>query len=284
MNDIAMKMRESVKAAMDEEVIDTPPEDNPPEPEYSATEKEALEIGWNPEGTDKDGNTLSAEEFLARKPLFNKIKNQSEQLAEIQRALKEVKEDALRQAKASMQEKEQLLQELKEARESALDNLETDEVRKLDKQIDSVREEIADSKTEVKETKEIVSPYYADFESKNEWAKDKDSALYAAGLGMAQRWIAKNGQPKDGNDKPMYDYIHEEIRKQFPEKFKTPEKPGTKVASSKTRTSSYSKDKSITLADVPDDGTREIIKNMARQSGKTVEEYLKNYTIDDFKR
>jgi hypothetical protein len=194
MNDIATKMREDVEAAMNEEaeteVAEVETEEvaeAKAEPEYSQTELEAMDIGWQPDKTDKDGNTLSAEEFIARKPLFNKIRNQSEQLAEVQKTLKELKADSIKMAKESIKEKEQLLTQLREAKESALDNLETDEVRKLDKQIDSVKDEIAETKPEP-EPEYKISPYYAGFIEENEWAKDEGSVMYLAGEALGRKY------------------------------------------------------------------------------------------------
>jgi len=143
-------MREAVKAEMakgeeveqevdleqndqDTELEAADEQDYSQESEYTETELEAMDLGWKPEGKDKDGNTLSADEFLARRPLFNKIKNMHEKMDEMDSLIRELREDNKKIAQASIKEKQELLQELKEAREKALDDLDADEVRNLDK-------------------------------------------------------------------------------------------------------------------------------------------------------
>lgn len=297
--DVHQKMREAVKAEMEkdegiEQEVDLEQNDQEPEleaeheqdysqePEYTETELEAMDLGWKPEGKDKDGNTLSADEFLSRRPLFNKIKNQREELDEIKKLVAELREDNKKIAQASIKEKQELLQELKEAREKALDDLDADEVRNLDKRIENVQEEIVTKPEEKDDKTEYVSPYWNGFLEKNEWASNPDSALYHAGMGMARQFLTMHPEyAEPGKDGPMYDYVHKKIREEFPEKFQDskPQKSGNKVASSTKRsTGSYSRKKQVTLADLPED-EREVVRVMMRATGKTEEEYLKNYEL-----
>jgi len=297
--EVHQKMREAVKAEMakDEELeqeVDLEQNDQDTEleaadeqdysqgPEYTETELEAMDLGWKPEGKDKDGNTLSADEFLSRRPLFNKIKNQREELDEIKRLVAELREDNKKIAQASIKEKQELLQELKEAREKALDDLDADEVRNLDKRIENVQEEITTKPDEKDDKTEYVSPHWNGFLEKNEWAGDPNSALYHAGMGMARRYLLDHPEHAEpGKDGPMYDYVHKKIREEFPEKFKDAPKQGSgnKVSSSNKRaTGSYSKKKQVTLADLPEE-EREVVRVMMRATGKTEAEYLKNYEL-----
>ena len=59
--------KDELKAAMEE----TAPETSGGE-DYSDVELEAIEHGWNPDGVEGKRN-LSAEEFMDRKPLYDKI-------------------------------------------------------------------------------------------------------------------------------------------------------------------------------------------------------------------
>lgn len=258
---------------IDEEIVE---EDISDVEEFSETQLEAMDLGWNPEGKDRDGNSLSAEEFLARKPLFNKIRNQGDELAQMKQMLEELRNDNRKIAEASIKEKDRLLEQLKEAREAALEDLDVDTVKQLDKKIEDTQELIKESKVE-KGTETKVSPYYNDFLKENEWAKDESSSLYMAALGLGQRYMMTH-EIVDGNDKPMFDYIHKKIREDFPERFK--EKPKVqRVASSKNRaTGNYSKKKQVTLSDLPEE-ERRIVKVMMDATGKTEEEYLKNYEL-----
>ena len=276
MNDIAAKIREAAKEEPEVEVNEIEVEEITIEPERTQEELDAIEIGWNPEGKDKDGNTLTAAEFLARKPLFNKIKNMHGKMDEMERLINELRQDNKKIAQASIKEKQELLEELRVAREKALDNLDVDEVRNLDKRIENAKEEIKEEPIEPEKPK--VSPYYEDFLKENEWAKDETSSMYLAAEGLARKYLMTH-EIVNGNDKPMFDYIHEQMRKDFPEKFKEQTKRTSKVASSTTRqATNYSSKKTVTLADLPED-EREVVKTMMRATGKTEEEYLKNYTL-----
>jgi len=283
MNDIAAKMRESVSEEMnqDEQAPDieqtNEPEQQAPEP--TEIELMAADSGWKPDKQDRDGNTLTAEEFMARKPLFNKIRNQGQELDDLKQATKTLKADMLKISKESQKENERLLEQLKAKKEKHLDNLEVDEVRNTDKQIESVKADMAES-SQPEESQD--SPAYPAFLKDNEWASDDNHPLSIAAEGIAMRYgKAHKGEKID--DEKMYKHIHDQVRKDFPEKFET-KRTTNKVAYAKNRsTSTNSTKKGMTLNDVPDDGTRRIVENMARQAGKTVPEYLKNYTPDDFK-
>jgi hypothetical protein len=283
MNDIANKMRETVDAEMnteeapEENIENTEVNENTEVAEPSEIESIAADSGWSPDKKDKDGNSLTAEEYMARKPLFNKIRNQGDQLTEIRDTLRELKADNLKIAKEGAKEKEALLAQLEEAREESLTNLDVDDVRKIDKQIKEVSKEIADIPAQPD-----VSPYFEDFTKDNEWAKDENHPLTLAAEGIARRYVKENGENID--DKAMYKHIHDQVRKDFPEKFDVKPRQANKVASAKNRsTTNYDSKKGMTLSDITDEETRGIVKNMARQTGKTPEEYLKNYTPDDFK-
>ncbi len=270
MSEIAAKMRESVNE------IDLEPEIEPEQekaPELTSAEIEAKDMGWSPDGKDRDGNSLSADEFLARKPLFNKITNQSKEISEIREMLHDLKADNRKITEAGIKEKEVLLEQLKEAKEEHLTNLDVDEVRKIDKQIESVQEEIKSV------PEQAQSPYFDDFKKDNEWASDEDSPLSIVAEGIARRYIAKN---PSASDKEMYQHIHETVRKDFPEKFQEKSR-SNKVASSKTRsTNTYAKKQAVTLSDLSADDQK-VVTVMADRTGKTVDEYLKNDTLDDWR-
>ncbi len=270
MSEIAAKMRESVNEELEPE---TQPELEK-EVELTENEVQAKDMGWRPEGKDRDDNSLSADEFLARKPLFNKINNQSKELSEIRELLHDLKADNRKITEAGIKEKETLLAQLKDAKEEHLTNLDVDEVRKIDKQIESVQEEIKST------PEKVVSPHFESFKKDNAWAEDEDSPLSMAAEGMARRYLKSH---QGASDKEMYQHIHDQVRKDFPEKFQ--EKPRVdKVASSKSRsTNSYAKKQAVTLSDLSAEDQK-VVSVMAERTGKTVDEYLKNDTLDDWRQ
>lgn len=244
--------------------------------EPSEIEVMAADSGWKPDKQDKDGNTLSAKEFMDRKPLFNKIRNQGDQIDDLMERVNALQSDNKKITQASMKENERLLEELEAAKDTALTNLDVDDVRKIDKQIDNVKETIADTKDE-----QIISPLFEDFKKDNAWAADETNPLNRAGEGYAIKYMKEHGDK--GNDKEMYEFIHNQIRVDFPEKFEDKPKPQNKVASSRNRSTSNSrnKDRSVMLSDLNAEDQM-LFSRMFTQTGKTEAEYMKNYKTSDF--
>jgi len=238
--------------------------------EEKTIEEQAAELGWHPEGKNKFGETVSAERYIQEKPLYDTIGKLKSTLGKLDEKVDDLIADNRKIAEYSMKEKETLLEQLKVAKENALTNFEADEVRNIDKKIDSVKEEIA-----VAAKQEYVSPHYASFLEDNEWAANDDDIRTIAAEGIGRRFIALN--PNAG-DKAMYNHIQEEIKKQFPEKFEE-KKPSQKVASTTKRVpTNNSKTKKVTLADLDPEEAR-LVRNMMAATGKTEEEYMKNYVL-----
>ena len=266
---IRESLRESVEAAQveDAEVIESTEVETPVEPEYTETEQIALDSGWKPEGKDKDGNSLSADEYMARKPLFNKIHNMKSELDEMKAALKSVQGDSKKMAQKFIEEKENLLVQLKEKKEAALDTLDTDEVRRLDTEIEAVS---AAKKPEPEHTQQDWKDSYLSFLRDNEWY-DTSPRLKAEADTIGDRFVKDN--PNDTPD-DLYRHVVKEIKDKFADKFEAKKETSSKVTSSTRRASVTSKKKGVTLSDLPEDEQR-IVQVMANAVGKTTEEYLK---------
>ena len=68
---------------------DTVVQETHDEPELSPVEQKALEMGWRPkeEWTGEEGDFISAETFVARKPLFDRIEHQNKELKQVKQYL-----------------------------------------------------------------------------------------------------------------------------------------------------------------------------------------------------
>ena len=243
------------------------------------TEIKAAEAGWHKGGKDKDGNELSAEEFLARKPLFNKIHGLQDKydrdITELKEMVRSLQDDNKKITVASMKKQEQLMSELKIAKEQALNDLDTDKVRQIDSQIDQVRENISQSRsTGQAATKEDWNKSYFNFLKDNAWYDTNP------GLAKAADIVAREIMQKDATTAPdtLYSEVSKQIREQFPDRFVEKTKATSKVGSSSSRGKQQSVNKQVRLADLPQE-ERAVVENMMRMTGKTEEEYLKNYEL-----
>ncbi|MDH5426189.1 MAG: hypothetical protein OEY29_14465 [Gammaproteobacteria bacterium] len=239
-------------------------------PEFASVEEQAAAMGWREDGKNKFGQTVSAEQFIQEKPLYDTIGKLKSTLSRLDTQVLELQSDNKKIVTASLKEKENLLAQLAEAKEKALNDFEPDEVRKIDKQMETVREDIAST------PKVNISPYYKAFLEENSWDEDPDDPRTMAALTIAGRFNQAN---PNASDKDLYDHVHKTIREKFPEKFEE-KKPQQKVtAANKRSTTSSVKNKKITLADLDPEEAR-IVRNMMEMTGKTEEEYMKNYSTE----
>lgn len=244
-------------------------------PEYSAEEQEALDSGWNPEGQDKDGKTLNAQEYMARKPLFNKIHNLRTEQTDMKTQLDTLRGDMMKMTQSFMKEKAGLLEQLKEQRNDALDNMENDKVKELDKQIERVG--AAEQPQATQSSQAEWKSAYISFLKKNAWYDQQPGLKSAADL-IGQEFASNNptARPND-----VYNHVSNEIKKEFPDRFDSKpdgQQKSSKVSTSNRRSSQSVKKQAVKLSDLDPD-TQKIVEVMAKGVGKTTDEYLKNYEL-----
>ncbi len=260
-----------------EEAEDTPTPVE--EPQYTEKELEALDAGWNPEGKDKDGNTLNADEYMARKPLFNKIHNMRGEMDEMKALLKELKGDQKKMAKSFIKENKGLIDQLKDEKEKALDNLDTEEVRRLDSEIEKV---VETTKTTVEDNTEVRQydntewkGAYINFLKANSWY-DQQPGLKSAADIIGQEYSATH---QGASPTEIYAHIEAEIKREFADRFE--DKPNnSKVSTSTRRAASNTKKKGVQLSDLDPEEQR-VVTVMANAVGKSVDDYMKTYKLED---
>ena len=243
-------------------------------PDYTPEEQEALDSGWNPEGKDKDGKTLDAKEYMARKPLFNKIHNLRTEQETMNSQMGELRSDMKKMTQVFMQEKQALLDQLKEQRTEALDNLETDTVKKLDKQIESVSAATQDvaSYDQKEWSKSFIS-----FVKENNWY-DKNPGLKSVADIIGKEYVEAN---QGASPQEVYNYVADRIKKEFSDRFDEKsdgQKKNSKVSTSSRRSTESRKKQGVSLSDL-DSESQKVVQVMATATGKTVEEYLKTYEL-----
>jgi len=269
------EVEEIVDPKAEEVIEELAEEEIQEEVQFTEKELEAKDHGWNPEGKDRDGNTLSAEEYLARKPLFNKIGNQSKRIDDLSEQVGKLVEQNKQIASDKIKERETLMKQLSEAKETALTNLDVDRVRAIDEQINTVRDELADTPQLANtQTVDKISPDYAAFVAENEWANDTTSVMYAQSEIMAQQYFKVH----DGKatDKEVYDHIAKEMRDLYPHKFEKPAVRQPKMGNNNRRQPLKPVTIKKTINDIPED-QRAIAQEVMESTGQTVDEYLATY-------
>jgi len=292
----------NVKAALEDEVIEVVADDVVEEaveetevvdeviedPEPTEKEQEAMDLGWRPDGKDRDGNTLSADEYLARKPLFNKIHNLNEKLDDqsrtqdrLQKQIETLSEHNKKIAEAKIKEREAFLDQLKDAKEQALTDLNVAQVREIDTQIDQVREEISTQPVfEGNEATPEVSPAAKKFVEENDWyEKDLGLATVADDIGkrLVQEKIKEGIKPEDiiQYETEILTKAADEVKALYPHKFE--KKPRqTKVGSNRNRQPITPTETKKTLNDLPED-QRAIAREVMESTGQTEDQYLETY-------
>ena len=180
-------------------------------PELTPTEQEAMTLGWQPEEQFKadpknEGKKWrSADDFMDRKPLFDKIDQQGRELKDVKKAL---------QALADQNKK---VEEL--AYKRAIDELKAQKVQALEEgehaKVVEIDEKIADLKSQPAKPaeQEAMHPEFARWIEKNEWYKN-DAKLrnIADGIGLSLA--------RDGKSPPeIMREVEAQIKEMYPEKF-----------------------------------------------------------------
>ena len=199
-------MTEEVKQEVKEEVKQ--------EPQYSEVELEAMQHGWRPKeefDTSTGKKWRSAEEFMDRKPLFDKIDEQHRRLKDLENGVKALSEHNKRIEEAAYQ---RALRELREERKQALeegDLVKAEEIRdRMDEVKEQARRQPAPQPTDVNEE-------FRNWVVENKWYEtDATLRTFADGVALKLRQNGVN-DPKD-----FLKSIEREVRETFPAKFRNP--------------------------------------------------------------
>ncbi len=265
------EITEEMRLAVEGELTPDPEElgEGDPTPEYTPAEQEAISMGWNPEGVEGKRN-ISAEEFVERKSLFDrihKLERQTKTSDKVITALKKYNEQISEKAY------ERALTELKQQKYQALEEGDTTRVIELDDEIEKVRAEKPQPIEEEVSAQEAYAPEewnrgFTEFASQNVWyGRRPDMTQTADRLGAEFK-----EQNPDVSPEELFTYVKSEITSQFKDFFE--EKPISKVDSGTRRSKATAQKKSI--KDIPEED-REIALTLIRTGTISEEEYLKSY-------
>lgn len=202
-------------------------------PQLSEVEQRAMEMGWRPK-EEFDGDEvdfIDAKEFVARKPLYDKISQQSKELKSVRTAIDALKEHY---TKVKETEYQRAIADLRNERKRAFQDMDADRVAEIEDQIKHAQTEFETIKQEaqaIKVESQEVHPEFSNFLSRNPWYQ---STKYM------REWADETGQRLAATMSPneVLKEVEKLVRKEFPHKFTNPNKenaPDVSTSSGKGR-------------------------------------------------
>lgn len=195
-------------------------------------EVEAREQGWVPKEdyVGDENKWLPADEFVRRKPLFDKINIQSRELKEVKKTLTQL---AQHHAVVRETEYKRALESLKAQKRDAFVDGDPDKIIQIDEQIDAVKEEQKQFKVEqaqqVRQEAQAIHPEFEAWTNRNKWyATDARMKAYADVVGKEMAGTGKTPLQ-------VLEAVEKQVKAEFPHRFenKNREKPGAVEGTSK---------------------------------------------------
>jgi hypothetical protein len=201
------------------------------EPELNEVEQQAYKEGWRAKD-EFEGDPLKwvpADEFMRRKPLFQRIDDLKSENFHTRRELQEVKKtmDALASHRKKVRETEykRALDELQTARREAMEDRDFKAVTDLEDKIDEVKEEKRDFERELQDQRQAAaaapSPEYVAWIKENSWY-ETDSEMHTDADAFGVAFLKRN---PNSTPSQVYDHVTDRIRRTYPDKFQKVVKP-----------------------------------------------------------
>lgn len=252
---------------MNEEVLNQEIQPDTEQKEPSSVdpiEQRAREMGWRPleEFNGAEEDFIDAKEFVRRKPLFDKIEAQGKHLKQLTRALEDLK---THYTKVRETEFNRALQALRQERKEAVAAGDGEKFEQVDAQIKSFESAAAELKEEQNKPviDESIPQEFQAWKTRNRWYDDdSDMRDFADTIGLGYHNKGKSVTE-------VLALVEKAVKKQFPEKFKNPNKESAPpVDVSKGTSRGRSND--IELTDIE----RQMMNTLVRSGVMTKEEYL----------
>jgi hypothetical protein len=241
--------------------VDTSQE--PAAPQLSPVEQQAMEMGWKPkEEFDPDSGKewIPADEFVRRKPFFDKIEVLNREIKTLKNGMEAFKQH---HDKVKETEYKRALEDLKRQRVQAIE--EQDAVKAFEVS-DKIRELEDEAKQAVAQPQ--TGTAHVEFQSwltDNQWyASDDELREFADALGIM---YSKKMTPSEVLVK-----VSGEVRKKYPEKFRNPNKDRASQVDTKangTQTRGTGREYQLTEME------KQIMSKIVRSGVMTKEEYIK---------
>ena len=267
MSEVEEKVVEETVVENPEDVVDEIPAE---EIELSETEQDAVAQGWSPEGAEGKRN-LTAEEFLDRKPLYDKMHSLEKRIK-----AQDKKFDAMQKHEGMVRDRmhEDHIKELESSKRAAYEEMDFDKADEISNEIVEAKVEHA-KVDEVVDIQEDVQATLEEWVDENSWYKEDD---------FLQRQAEKEGKVyrldnPNASFEDVLDHISKTVKKDFPEKFQnmnrqrpTAVDSGAQGARRKPATS-----KKKTVKDLPEEAIP-VMKTLIQAGAfKTQDDYVNDY-------
>lgn len=195
-------------------------------PELSEIEKEARSLGWqSKEEREASGKNnkyfVSPEEYVSRRPLFDRINNQTQQIQEL-RDLQKQQSDYL--AKARKESYEQALKDLEAKRDFAVSEADRDSFKAYDRQHQDLQRKMYEDQMMQQAQKPNLTPDVQNFVNRNQgWynTQNAENSKMKAAADAFDSYLMNqhraNGVNPDVNQHLAA--IESEVKRLFPHKF-----------------------------------------------------------------
>ena len=231
-------------------------------PQVDPVEAKAREMGWLPkeEFAGDETEWVSAETFVARKPIFDALSKRNKEVKELRKAFEGLQNHY---AKLEQTAYERALQDLKAQKKVALREQEFEVAEELDEQIDQLKER--QMKEAFKPQQLQVPPEVEEWVDKNKWYNtDQELRQYADIIGKGL--IGSGKDPVE-----VLETVEREVKARFPEKFGNPNRNRPSPVETKPNGKAPAKDKDY--VELTDD-ERKVMNNFVKMGVMTKEQYI----------
>lgn len=241
-------------------------ENNTEEPQYTEIEQLAMEQGWKPkEEYEGDAPWTTAEIWVARTPLFEKIEQQKNQykrdLTEVKEAFRTLKETYDQRVKG---EYERALKELQTRKREAIKDGDLEYAADLEEQIDAHKESAPKQEEAFNPAQQNAAVIDA-WRGKNPWyEQDQEKTEIFDGFFMSKFNKTKDLEGALEYAEKMMDKVSKPQEKAPVDKVSDGSKPTKTVTAKKTK------------VELPEEAQR-AMKVFVRAGIMTEEEYIKSY-------
>lgn len=227
-------VKEEVKEVVETEVVKETQQQEAVE--LSETEQQAFKEGWRPkEQFNGEGSKwIPADEFMRRKPLFEKIDSLKSETYHTRKELSDVKKtlDTLAKHHQKVRETEyaRAIDELKTQRRLAVEDKDMEAVEAIEEKMDATKEEKVAFEQQIKsEQKANVepTPEFVTWVKDNSWYQtDKEMHDFADGIASTYLQRNPNSAPNE-----VFEYVNKQTRRAFSENFESKDKKTTRPSS-----------------------------------------------------
>lgn len=249
------------------------PKEQPTTPEVDPQVVKAMEMGWRPkeEYEGDEASWVSAETFVARQPLFDKIKEQSRTVKNMKQTVDQL---MAHNAKVSDAAYKQAVKDLRAKRAEAIREGEIETVTQIEEDLDSMAEDRNAQRQAATPAQPEVSQEFLEWKAQNRWYGD-DRVLTHWADSYGQDLLSQGMTPVE-----VFQEVEKEARKNFPNKFRNPNRDAASaVGNGNTPNKGKSKDPNAEFKATMTRGDLAIMNKFVEQHGMDEAKYIEDLRL-----